>query len=78
LWDLRVLDVPLLFSIPFIQSTPNHLAAVNVLLQNGSLPVPVLQSLRFVERILRHRFRYEIEIEQLATIKIGEYEIEIA
>jgi len=78
LWDLRVLDVPLLFSMPFIQSTPNHLAAVNVLLQNGSLPVPVLQSLRFVERILRHRFRYEIEIEQLATIKIGEYEIEIA
>lgn len=78
LWDLRVLDVPLLFSMPLIQSTPNHLAAVNTLIQNGSLPAEVIQSLRFVERLLRHRFRYEIEIEQLATIKMGEFEIEIA
>ncbi len=78
LWDLRALDVPLLFSLPLIQSTPNHLAAVNTLIQNGSLPAEVIQSLRFVERLLRHRFRYEIEIEQLTTIKMGEFEIEIA
>lgn len=78
LWDLRVLDVPLLFSQPLIQSTPNHLAAVTTLIQKGSLPAEVVQSLRFIERLLRHRFRYEIEIEQLATIKMGEFEIEIA
>lgn len=30
-----------------------------------------------IERVLRHRFRYNIEIDEVPTIRVGEFDIEI-
>ncbi len=77
LWDLRVLDVPILFTRPFIQAVPDHLAAVNALANNTNLPMNIRNALKFIERVLQHRFRFDIEIDELPTIKVGEFDIEI-
>jgi WD40 repeat protein len=77
LWDLRVMDVPALFACPFSRSVPCHLAAVDALSGELRLDPPVQRALLFIECILRHRFRYDIEIDEVATIRLGEYDIEI-
>lgn len=77
LWDLRVLDVPILFARPFIQGVPDQLAAVSALANNTNLPMKVRNALRFMERVLQHRFRFDIEIDELHVIKAGEFDIEI-
>ncbi|MEW5872055.1 MAG: hypothetical protein AB1894_22490 [Chloroflexota bacterium] len=77
LWDLRVLDVPRLFSLPLAQSTPNQLAALGVLLASDGLPQPARHALAFLERLLRHRFRFDVEVSEVPTIQVGEYDIEI-
>jgi WD40 repeat protein len=77
LWDLRVLDIPELFSIPFARSTPNHLAALDLLSEENSLPTSLLNTLAYIERLLRYRFRYDIEVSEVPRIKSGEYAIEI-
>jgi hypothetical protein len=77
LWDLRVLDVPALFTRPFAQAWPAHLPAVVALTDDASLPPRVGEALRFIECVLRHRFRYDIEIDELPEIQMGEFDIEI-
>jgi WD40 repeat protein len=78
LWDLRPLDIPDLFTIPFARSTPNHLVILNLLDEDiHPLPRALRNTLRFMERLLRHRFRYDIEISEVASIKAGDYDIEI-
>ena len=77
LWDLRVLDVPQLLDLPFAHMVPMHLAAISTLLSYGELPLPVRHAVRFIEGVLRHRFRYDIEIDELPTIRAGEFDIEI-
>ena len=77
LWDLRVLDVPGLFEQPLARSTPGHLATVNSLLESLPLPPQAEAALRFLERLLRFRFRHEIDIDEISTIKMGEFDIEI-
>lgn len=77
LWDLRVLDVPRLFSLPLAQSTPNQLAALGVLLGLEDLPQPLRSALAFLERLLSHRFRFDVEVSEVPTIQVGEYDIEI-
>jgi len=78
LWDLRVLDVPRLFTRPFAQSVPDDLAALQALTGNGTvLPARVRNVLGFMEAILRYRFRFDIEIGEMPVIKVGEYEIEL-
>jgi WD40 repeat protein len=77
LWDLRVLEVPLLLSRPFATALPVHLAAVAALLGDGGVPAEVGQALRFVQCVLQHRFRYDIELDELPAIRAGEFDIEI-
>ena len=78
LWDLRPLDIPDLFTIPFARSTPNHLVILNLLDEDTHpLPRALRNTLRFMERLLRHRFRYDIEVSEVASIKAGDYDIEI-
>lgn len=77
LWDLRVLEVPLLLSRPFATALPAHLAAVAALLADGGVPAEVGQALRFVQCVLQHRFRYDIELDELPAIRAGEFEIEV-
>ena len=77
LWDLRALDVPMMFARPLARSVPIGLAAVHATMSVASLDQRMRQSLRFLECLLRHRFRYEIEIDEVPTIQAGEFDIEI-
>lgn len=77
LWDLRALDVPMLFVRPFAKAVPVHLAAVSALADNENLHPRVRHALRFMGCVLRHRFRYDIEIDEVRTIRAGEFDIEI-
>jgi WD40 repeat protein len=76
-WDLRVLHVPMLLTLPFAKSRPLHLAAVNGLVEDKSLSPAVKGAVEFMARILRHRFRYDIEIGEVQAIRAGEFDIEI-
>lgn len=77
LWDLRPLSVPALFEAPLARSTPNQLAAISLLLVQESLPAPTRQAFALLDRLLRHRYRYDIDISAVPTIKAGAYDIEI-
>jgi len=77
LWDLRTLEVLALFSQPLTQATPAQLAVVRVLADYGQLASDVRMCLRYLEQVLLHRFRYEIDIDELPSIKVGEFDIEI-
>ena len=70
-------DVPALVKIPFARSTPIHLAAWSVLAEDNNLSRQTHHTLAFIERILRHRFRFDIEVSEVLRIKMGEYAIEI-
>jgi len=77
LWDLRVLDVPMLFARPLAQAVPVHLAAVGALADGANLHPQVQRALKFLGCLLRHRFRYDIEIDEVPVIQAGEFDIEI-
>jgi hypothetical protein len=77
LWDLRVMEVPLVLTQPLARSVPAHLMAVNALLADGDLPGPLGQALRYVQGALRHRFRFDVEVSEVRTIRAGDFDIEI-
>jgi WD40 repeat protein len=77
LWDLRCLDIPDMLKNPLIDSSPNHLAALRSVIENKSINQGIRNTLIYLERILRHRFRFDVEISSVTEIKSGEYDIEI-
>jgi WD40 repeat protein len=77
LWDIRVLDIPRLFTIPFAQASPDLLVTIDELATNPKLADNVRQSLTFIQQVLHYRFRFDIEIAEVPAIKVGEFDIEI-
>ena len=77
LWDLRPLELTKLLENPLSSSTPNHLAALILLTQTASLATKVKNTLFYLERLLKHRFRFDIEVSAMQQIKAGEFDIEI-
>lgn len=77
LWDIRVLDVPRLFTIPLATASPDQLVAIQELAVHADIPTRVQRSLQFMQRVLQYRFRFDIEIGELPSIKVGEFDIEI-
>ncbi len=77
LWDIRVLDVPRLFTIPFATASPDQLIAIQELAVRAEIPPHVQRSLLFMQRVLQYRFRFDIEIGDMPSIKVGEFDIEI-
>ncbi len=77
LWDLRVLDVPHLFTRPFAKATPDHLMTVHELAPHPQLKDNIRRSLTYIQKVLQYRFRFDIEIAEVPTIKVGEFDIEI-
>jgi HEAT repeat protein len=75
LWDLRVLDIPDLFSQPLATANHDQISNVMALSEYGSLPEPVRNGLRFLRAILQYRFRYDIQIDEAPTIQFGEFDI---
>lgn len=75
LWDLRVLDIPALFSQPL--ATTSHEAVSNILALSEyyALPETVRSALKFLRLLLQYRFRYDIQIEEGPIISYGEFDI---
>jgi hypothetical protein len=77
LWDLRALDVLALLERPFGQARPASLSILNLMVDNQNLQPHARLVLRFIACVLRHRFQFDIEIEDAPTIMMGEFDIEI-
>jgi WD40 repeat protein len=77
LWDLRGLAMPSVLLQPFALSTVAVVPMLNDLIEDGNLPLQAQLALQFAACALRHRFRYDIEISELPTIMMGEFDIEI-
>jgi hypothetical protein len=77
LWDLRMLDVQRLLMQPFARAAAPILGTLNVLVDNESLPSLARLVLNFADCVLRHRFRFDIELDEAPTIMSGEFDIEI-
>jgi len=75
LWDLRVQDIPDLFSQPLATASHDQVSTVLALSEYNSLPEPVRNSLHFLRVLLQHRFRYDIQIEEAPLIRFGEFDI---
>jgi hypothetical protein len=77
LWDLRPLEVPGLFVQPLALDTPNHLAALRLLLEQPQIPVELQRAMQYIEHVLRFRFRFDVEVSEAPEILPGEFEIEL-
>jgi hypothetical protein len=77
LWDLRALDVLALLDRPFGQAQPASLSILNLMVDNQNLQPRARLVLRFIACVLRHRFQFDIEIEEAPTIMVGEFDIEV-
>lgn len=77
LWDLRALDVPMLFARPLVKSVPAQMAVISALAETAKLDPQARRALKFLECLLRRRFRYDIEVDEAPVIQAGEFDIEI-
>jgi WD40 repeat protein len=78
LWDLRPVGFQQLYNYPLAQATPAQLGAIRAL-QDGlpDAPEAVQHTLSYADIVLRHRFRYDIELEFLPDIRPGDFDIEV-
>lgn len=74
LWDLRALSFPVLLTQPLAAATPADLAAITALAGAPEFPSQVRQSLRYIEQLLRYRFREHMP--DIQEIQMGEFELE--
>jgi HEAT repeat protein len=75
LWDLRVLDIPDLFSRPLATTNHEQVATVMALGEYHSLPEAVRNGLMFLRLLLQYRFRFDIQVEEAPIIQFGEFDI---
>lgn len=75
LWDLRTLDIPALFAQPLATASHNQIATILALGEYETLPQPVRNGLQFMRLLLQYRFRFDILVEEAATIQFGEFDI---
>jgi WD40 repeat protein len=75
LWDLRPLDIPDLLSTPLVQATPNHVQLVNCLIEESSLPAPVINSLKFLHTLLLKKYQFDVQVDESTRIQPGEFDI---
>jgi WD40 repeat protein len=76
-WDLRGLDMQDLLSHAFAQASVSIMPMLSMMVKNEGLSSAARASLRFADCILRHRFRFDIEIGEVPSIMVGEFDIEI-
>ena len=74
LWDLRVSEVPALFSQPLSAARPSSLALLGAL-STAKLPKDARRLLDALIAMLRYRFRHDIEIDGLVQIRQGRHDI---
>lgn len=75
LWDLRALELTDYLREPLSTYPPDLLAALHVLLEHAVLPSAVQHALEYIRLVLQHRIQFDIQIDQLTTIRPGEFDI---
>jgi WD40 repeat protein len=75
LWDLRVLGLPDLLSMPTAQIKPGQAAVISSLINYNDISAAIRNTLSFFMILVQHRFQYNIEIEEAATIARGEFDV---
>ena len=75
LWDLRVLDIPSLFSQPLATATHDQVTTVLALSAYQQLPEAVRNGLTFLRLLLQYRFRFDVHLEEAPAIQFGEFDI---
>jgi len=75
LWDLRVLDLPRLASQPFSACTVRDMATIHALAGDPDLPIAGQVAAKFMDCALQYRNRFDIQIADVPTIRIGEFDI---
>jgi hypothetical protein len=75
LWDLRTLDIPVLFAQPLATATHNQIATILALSEYETLPQAVRTALQFMRSLLQYRYRFDIHIEEAPIIQFGEFDI---
>jgi len=75
LWDLRALELIDYLAEPLSTYPLNLLAALNVLLEHAVLPSTIQNALEYIRLVLQHRVQFDIQIDQLTTIRPGEFDI---
>lgn len=78
-WDLRTSSIRSLLEQSFAQAQVATISTLRSMLDNPNLPPRTRRVLQFMWLIIRHRFRYTIEVEITETPSIaqGEFDIEI-
>lgn len=78
LWDLGVIELRQLFHKPLGQARPGHLAAIAKVRENSWWwPTSLKASVDFIELIIRHRFRYDVELAEISWMAEDKFDIEI-
>ncbi len=75
LWDLRVQDLPSLFTAPLASIRPGQAAAITSLLQEADIPFAVRNTLSFMSILIQHRFQFDVEISEAPLIARGEFDV---
>lgn len=77
LWDLRLLELPVIFNQPMADLGPGEAARIRQLAGHTHVQEDVRRALEFVTLILQHRGRFEIELEAAPELAVGEFDIEL-
>ncbi len=77
LWDLRLLELPHLFSTPLAHLSPAEARHLRWLAEHPELDPAIQRALHFSALLLQYRGRYEIELEQAPELAVGEFDIEL-
>ena len=75
LWDLRVLDIPGLAGMPLAYIKPGQAAILNDLLAEEDLSPNVRSTLEFFSLLVQHRFQYDVELSEAASLAKGEFDV---
>ncbi len=78
LWDLRGPDVATLLCTPLASVTPLSLGLLDAFANNLTLKESLRRAITYASLIVRHRIRFDIEVESSApSIIAGEFDIEV-
>lgn len=75
LWDMRVQDIPALFTLPLASANHEQISNALALCEYRSLNDPIRNALRLIKVLLQHRFRFDIHIDEAPGIRYGEFDI---
>jgi WD40 repeat protein len=77
LWDIRALGIKGLLLRPFAETTVALMPVFDLLRDDEALEPAARRALDYAERVMRHRFRHDVEVGEAPLIMMGEFDIEI-